>query len=523
MLMLELALVLAYFADVRPGFRVRTKFERPPSSKHGHFFKVIPTALAKPDYHFAKLRRSTPVSCMGKGLQKDEPSAVQKVALELKADLKEALRKEVKIDNFAQDFMVVDQIVANQTLIKLQGLRHAQNILKFMRRLSRKYLRKYDVQVEFINDEFVIARWNVELAGAEEQGSDDSVPVHVEAEAAFHIHRNTKVDYMRIDKLLVNGKLFRLWPATTVDSLQADIPGILLREPSLEHFAENFELIQEPAATVKGLAPNRRLLNLLRNFHSGLAATPFKDDFAVRCKRKIVTVNDRLEPAVVAFWKFALDIDFKIPFLQGLNHLLPQRTTNAIFPLKLEGSSTFLFNADGKIRSMKIENGLFEWKYFAYGSNLNADVLALRTGGRSVVRILPQPAVLRDYSLVFNLGPPTGPAAASVEKCANKACHGVLYTLDLQQFLAMLASEGVPTAYSVEPVMVEPYAENGGGQRQRRVKAYTLVSGRGLESYPPSRRYKDLLIKGAKANSLDDDWVKRLESLRVAWTPFSIR
>mmetsp|Transcript_55889 Transcript_55889/g.105284 ORF Transcript_55889/g.105284 Transcript_55889/m.105284 type:complete len:394 (+) Transcript_55889:73-1254(+) len=311
--------------------------------------------------------------------------------------------------------------------------------------------------------------------------------------------------------------------AAAVDGLQRDFPEILVREPKFEHFAEDFQSIQETAGTVKGLARNKRLLNWLRDFHSRLAATPFKDKFTVRCERKHVAVGDVFEPALVADWTFELDADLNIPVLGVLKHFLPQRMKNDVFPLKVEGSSTFLFNADGKIKSMKIENGLLEWKYFAFGSNLNADVLARRTGGRSVTKIAPQPAILRDYALVFNLGPPSGPAAASVERSAGKACHGVLYTLDLQQFLAMLASEGVPNAYSVEPVMVEPYPLSGGGQSQQRTKAYTLVSGRGLVSYPPSTYYKDLLVKGAHANSLDVNWVKWLESLKVAWTPFARR
>jgi hypothetical protein len=146
-------------------------------------------------------------------------------------------------------------------------------------------------------------------------------------------------------------------------------------------------------------------------------------------------------------------------------------------------------------------------QYFAYGSNLKQDILEHRTGGCSVVP--GKNAVLEHYQLVFNVPGPLAvpikvPSAASVEPTLNQFCHGCLYELTLAQFTALLASEGYPIGYKLETVSVIPYDNDK--RRKQRIRAYTLRSGNGLVSGKPSLRYKNLLIDGARARGLDEQW-----------------
>ena len=173
-------------------------------------------------------------------------------------------------------------------------------------------------------------------------------------------------------------------------------------------------------------------------------------------------------------------------------------------------------------------------------------MLSKRTGGGSINDgQSPQPGILKNYALIFNVGKPPFPAFASVEKVVKEnqkimmnyeikespevemmEVHGLVYRLNIQQFMAMLVSEGFPLAYQIEPVLVDLYSGNSdsssssssssSSRRRRRVKAYTLRSnGGGLVSYPPSKRYKDLLIKGSETNGLDSNWIQRLNQIET--------
>ena len=108
------------------------------------------------------------------------------------------------------------------------------------------------------------------------------------------------------------------------------------------------------------------------------------------------------------------------------------------------------------------------FSYFAYGSNLNKDILEKRTLSPPSSLPPPRPAILKDYILAINLG-----TAASVEKCAGGECEGLVYELPPRAFALLCASEGVPAAYKLEVVDVTDW-------EGKEVKAFAFVSGRGL-------------------------------------------
>ena len=114
------------------------------------------------------------------------------------------------------------------------------------------------------------------------------------------------------------------------------------------------------------------------------------------------------------------------------------------------------------------DTSALSFSYFAYGSNLNKDILEKRTLSPPTSLPPPRPAKLKDYVLAINLG-----TAASVEKCAGGECEGLVYELPPRAFALLCASEGVPAAYKLE--VVDTTDQDG-----KEVKAFAFVSGRGL-------------------------------------------
>lgn len=145
--------------------------------------------------------------------------------------------------------------------------------------------------------------------------------------------------------------------------------------------------------------------------------------------------------------------------------------------------------------------------YFAYGSNMNPDFLEKRTLS-SKSSLTFERTVLRDYQLVFNIGVDSFGMAASVEPKKGGNTHGLTYKLSLPQFNLLLASEGFPVGYKIEPVKVKPYSGEGS------IDALTLRSGNGLDSGKPSERYLKLLQKGAKDQDLDASYQQYLSEIQ---------
>ena len=157
--------------------------------------------------------------------------------------------------------------------------------------------------------------------------------------------------------------------------------------------------------------------------------------------------------------------------------------------------------------------------YFAFGSNMRADVLLRRTCSSGFSKE-PYRAVLNDFELKFNVGQSVwgGPAFASVERRVGEETHGLLYELSLSQFARLLVSEGAGLVYDVTPCYVLPYSARGSDERATGfslVRAYTLMSSRTVMGSDgrPSERYKNLLVSGAEKQGLDNEYVEQLRAL----------
>jgi hypothetical protein len=166
---------------------------------------------------------------------------------------------------------------------------------------------------------------------------------------------------------------------------------------------------------------------------------------------------------------------------------------------KMRVTVLFLFNL-----LLKSQVNCFYVQYFAFGSNLNPDVLERRTL-TSIGSLTYQRVVLDNYQLVFNHGSAAIGCSASVEPKFGSTTHGLLYKLNLLQFAALRATE---RGYDIEHVLVQPY--EGG----KRIRAATLRSSRNrLVSGRPSDRYIKLLQKGAREQSLTEEYQSFLMSV----------
>ncbi|CAB9512986.1 gliotoxin biosynthesis protein GliK [Seminavis robusta] len=145
-------------------------------------------------------------------------------------------------------------------------------------------------------------------------------------------------------------------------------------------------------------------------------------------------------------------------------------------------------------------------------------------------------AVLPGYKLRFNIPgiPVVEPSWACVEECAkaDDMVHGVLYTLTPQDFARVSLSEGVPWGYQWRVVDVVPYTGDGETAGQSAVaasdadsssilQAYTLISNNPFlprRDIPPSKGYRDLIIRGAREFQMDDEYIKKLLDTPVGFT-----
>ncbi|KKK18203.1 hypothetical protein P175DRAFT_0545087 [Aspergillus ochraceoroseus IBT 24754] len=152
-----------------------------------------------------------------------------------------------------------------------------------------------------------------------------------------------------------------------------------------------------------------------------------------------------------------------------------------------------------------------QW-YFAYGSNMLSDVFVTR---RKVQPLRSEVASINTHTLCFNvMGVPyTDPAMGGIrpiEKGESKLpVYGVAYLLTMEDMRRVIISEGGGIAYETRALTAT--LQNDG----TRVKVITLLSRHSIpREYErlPSRRYMDLLIRGAAEHSLPANYQKQLVS-----------
>ena len=153
-------------------------------------------------------------------------------------------------------------------------------------------------------------------------------------------------------------------------------------------------------------------------------------------------------------------------------------------------------------------------RYFAFGSNL----LASKMDGRGDTEVVARTrAAVSDHRLAFNMRmfPPLEPAMASIEPSSGDTCEGVLYTLTREGYEALWQSEGG----SMERPGYEEVVVSASIAAGETVPAITLRAApwmRLSRDAPPSARYKDLIVSGAKEIGLSDGYISRVDALPVA-------
>jgi hypothetical protein len=142
--------------------------------------------------------------------------------------------------------------------------------------------------------------------------------------------------------------------------------------------------------------------------------------------------------------------------------------------------------------------------YFAYGSNVGSKTFSSR---RNMRPIRVQNGKIRDYRLTFNVAglPFFEPAFASVTRNEGEETHGVCYSITKEEFRYLLQTEG-----SYDVVDVEVFTYDGVVVKAKTLTHRDVARRKDLE---PSKRYRDLIVEGAKERGLEKAWIERLEKM----------
>jgi len=158
---------------------------------------------------------------------------------------------------------------------------------------------------------------------------------------------------------------------------------------------------------------------------------------------------------------------------------------------------------------------------FAFGSNLDPEKRSSRgVNGTGIISRDNLPAVVPGYRLAFNLPmfPPVEPGMAALARAREgevDSCHGLLLELTNAEYQKMWQSEGGGAAKPpYEETVVEARTYDG---RVIRAIAFTAAQ-HTCANYelPPSARYKNIVLKGARASGLDPLWISHLEAIPAA-------
>lgn len=172
--------------------------------------------------------------------------------------------------------------------------------------------------------------------------------------------------------------------------------------------------------------------------------------------------------------------------------------------------------------------------YFAFGSNMNDVTLARRkvryclfinsSFTLQLYSYFDSPiervrCKLYDWKLAYNLRgfPFLEPSFANIEPSVGDIVHGVCHRITIQEWEGIKATEGgggiIEEGYHTKELEVESYEGDI-------IKAVTLsvkspkVKHLKKKHYP-SRRYLDLIVNGAIAHELDEDYIKWLKAHRA--------
>jgi gamma-glutamylcyclotransferase (GGCT)/AIG2-like uncharacterized protein YtfP len=143
--------------------------------------------------------------------------------------------------------------------------------------------------------------------------------------------------------------------------------------------------------------------------------------------------------------------------------------------------------------------------YFAYASNMEPRRFRRLCPGSTVVG----PARLPGRRLAFSrYSRQRRGGSADIVPDAEAEVWGVLYEVSDADVDTLDRSEDVPAAYRRETVVVE---DAEGHERQ----AVTYVANR-TGDFLPHPDYLRLIVEGAEARGLPEEWIRHLESIKTA-------
>jgi len=125
-----------------------------------------------------------------------------------------------------------------------------------------------------------------------------------------------------------------------MDTLQADLPKILHKQPHWDIFANDFELIDQTGQAVSGLENNQKLMRLMRRYRHRFAV---KDEIEVVETSTTMDPAEPFNPSVVARWKLKLG-GARLPFAIWKKPL----------DIDIEMETVFHFDSDNKVDSVRI-------------------------------------------------------------------------------------------------------------------------------------------------------------------------
>jgi gamma-glutamylcyclotransferase len=146
--------------------------------------------------------------------------------------------------------------------------------------------------------------------------------------------------------------------------------------------------------------------------------------------------------------------------------------------------------------------------YFAYASNMSADVMARLCPGHRTLGI----AELADHRLAFTRrSVRSGTGVADIVPAAARSVWGVLYGLDDAMLAAIDEKEGNGWAYRRSTVHVRPT----GGRDAQVAQTYSVIAPERAE-VRPSRDYLHRMLDAARERELPEEY---LATLAAMWEP----
>lgn len=146
--------------------------------------------------------------------------------------------------------------------------------------------------------------------------------------------------------------------------------------------------------------------------------------------------------------------------------------------------------------------------YFGYGSNMRE--ASLRAKG--VVPLSAEPAILRGWRLTFNIPDffRIEGGTGNIERAPGDEVHGVLYACRDEDMRALDELEALGVTYDRVQLEVEVY-----GGRAVMANAYVGIHSNLDDDQRPSRRYRNMIVRGAEDAKLDPTYIARLRAIDV--------